>query len=230
MNRLRLMTSGLAALSLLVFSPALVSAQTTEPSTTTTNTTTTTTTTDTTKPAETPQSETSVQRIERYKKTYNTKLTAADQSRYKLKCKAAQVRSKAFLTSLENKTKSRAAAYKKITTKLDELTTKLKDTDYDTKELESSIAQLKKLIATYETDLLAYKNALTDMSNVDCVTDPVAFKASLDAARAQRQAVNKDAVEIRTYIEVTIKKSLKDAKDSLSKTSTAPANKEEDQQ
>ena len=50
------------------------------------------------------------------------------------------------------------------------------------------------------------------MNAIDCLTDPTAFKAALEAARTSQATVLKDIKAIRAYINDTIKPTLTDIK------------------
>lgn len=229
MKRVQLFMGTALTLPMLIFTPVVVHAATT-PTSTTTTTTTTTTPAPTTTPSTTSTKKTTTtttektltpaQRLEKYKTTYTVTLTPIQQASLKIKCKAAQAKGKTLAANVTKNNMARTAAYTQITTKLDKLILKLKDADYDTKTLESQRAELQTLITKYTTDLATYQNALTDMNDVDCITDTSGFKASLEASRAARVVVAKDAQAIRTYINETIKVSLKAAKTALTKDTT----------
>ncbi len=166
--------------------------------------------------AETKQAETMAQRVEKSKLKFAPKLTAEQTVKIKGKCKASQVISKALSVQLTRNNTKRTAAYTEITAALTEAIASLK-ANKDTTDLEAQSKVLSTKIAKYTTDMTAYQTAITDLSGVDCATDPVAFKAALEEARAARKTVADDVVDIRTYINTTIKKSLKELKPKTTK-------------
>lgn len=169
----------------------------------TTTTTTNTTSTQTSDDKLTPQ-----QRLDKRKAEMKLKLTTVEQNRIKSKCMAAQ----GLLSSIDGRVKgietSRANVYKELIDRLTDLSTKLKNQGVDTTELNTEITALNAKIATFKTDLAAYKLAVSDLAGMDCKTDPVAFKSSLEAARADKLKVAADALAIRDYVTKTIKPTL----------------------
>lgn len=169
----------------------------------TTNTTTTTTTTsadDTKKLAD---------RVLERKTALKTKLTNAQKTRLVAKCSASQGvigNVKGKLQSTEN---ARIKAYTTIQTNLTELSAKLKDKGVATTELDAALATLKTKIDTFNTDLATYKQAVSDLTAIDCKADPDGFKASLETARTALATVNKDGSDIRTFLTDTVKPLLK---------------------
>ncbi len=194
-------------LSVFIFSPVAVKAQTTPT------------------PPNSPQAtkekpQTPADRLESYKKAYATKLTVAQEARLKARCQNAQTKGKSLVETITKNNTARTTNYTKITTSLDKIITKLKDAGIDTTKLQEQRTQLQKLIDTYNTDFKAYQTALTDVTETNCTVDPAGFKAALEAARAARAVVAKDAAAIKTYIKDTIKVSLTAAKVELAKDDT----------
>jgi hypothetical protein len=213
MNKVQMSVSSATLFVLMLISPGIGYAATTPATPSAETSQSTKPTNNQSKPA---AAETAEQRITRYKKTYALQVSAAEQEKLKTKCKIGQAKGKLLQTTVVEKSKARTLVYKEIVAKMDAIIIKLDDAEYNTKSLKLQRTELQKLISSYANDLTSYTNTLTDLNAIDCVTDPVGFKASLEAARVARAAVNKDAVAIRTYLETTIKKSLKDASTSLS--------------
>jgi phage shock protein A len=154
-------------------------------------------------------------RIEERKAALKTKITSTEEARLKLRCKASQgtVSSlKGKVTGIET---SRDKVYDGLVARLTSLQTKLKAQDVDTAVLDSEITVLQTKITTFKADLTAYKAAVTDLAGMECATDPTGFKASLEAARAAREKVKKDATDIRTYVTATIKPTLQQIRATL---------------
>ena len=190
-------------LSSLIMAPAFLMPVVAHAATTTTTTTTTTTATAT---------ETITQRVSKYKLALKTQPTAAEQVKIKANCKAAQVKGRVLSAQITQKIVVRSAAYVGITKKIEVLVTDLKASNVDTTKLETEQEELKKLITTYGTDLKVYQENISDMNAIDCLTDPTAFKAALEAARTSQATVLKDIKAIRAYINDTIKPTLTDIK------------------
>lgn len=219
MKKTRILLSMVATLSILAFAPVISAATN---SATNGNSSPDASTSST--PASTPASDgtkqstkTLAERVAEYKTKLATQPTAAQQTTLKAKCKAAQVIGKTLATKVTASDTTRAKAYADIDATLGTIVSRLGDADADIKTLTEQQTKVKELIKTYTTDAAAYSAVLADMNTVDCVADPIAFKATLEVARTDRAALNKDAAAIRTYITDTLKPSLKTAQGSLAK-------------
>lgn len=172
--------------------------------------TTKTTTTTTTAPA--PATTTLADRVAKNKATYAATLSAGDQAKLKLKCKVAQIKSKAYAVTVTDKVKVRTENYTKITTTLTGVIADMKAAGTDTKAIEAAQTELTTLIASYTTDVAAYQTAVADVNDVDCIVDPAGFKGALEGARAARVVIAKDTKDIRMTIETKILPLLKEEK------------------
>lgn len=197
----RLLALGMSAILVLpVLSTAAVFAIE-DGTSTTSQTTTETSATDTAKAL--------AERIAKHKTELKTRLSNAEKLRLQSKCKASQ----GLVSSIRGRIKgietSRGEVYKNIINRLTNLSEKLKNKGANTTELDADIAVLQSKMDTFNTDLAAYKQAVSDVADMDCITDPDGFKAALEAARAARQKVNEDGLAVRSYINDTIKPLLK---------------------
>ena len=211
---IRLLVSMVFAMPLLAFATtALVNAEST--ATTNSSTTTTTTTTDTEKPDDTGL----LDRLAEHKATLKTKLTTVEQANIKAKCKVSQ---NGAVNSLSGRIKgietSRNEVYNNLIDRLNSLVTKLKAKNVDTTKLDAEIVTLKTKIATFQADLAKYKQGVIDLKSMDCVTDPTAFKAALESTRTLHDQVAKDALDVKAYVNDTIKPTLKDIRTQLAAT------------
>lgn len=167
-----------------------------------------------------------LRRLTDRKTSLKTKLTTAEQSRLKLKCVPSQTGS---IKSLSGRIKgietSRRQTHKNLLDRLDKLVEKLKVKNVDTTELEAEIVVLKTKIATFDADLVLYKQAITDLKSMDCVADPVSFKASLETARTLKQTVATDSESIKSYVNDTIKPTLKIIRTALETAEKVETNK-----
>lgn len=157
------------------------------------------------------------QRLDNRKAELKIKLTALQQQRITLKCKASQ----GLLSRLDGRINgidtSRTNVYKQVADKLTALDTKVKADGIDTTQLESEIDSFNTQVSTFQTDLSAYKLAVSDLAAMDCVKDPVAFQASLQAARTAHDKTATDALAIRKYVDDTIKPTLQQLRTQVSK-------------
>lgn len=196
------------ALPVLSTITVVVHAEDTTTSTTNTSTTTPSSSDTTTqKPAETGDDAKSIaDRIAQRKAALKTKLTTLEKTRVMAKCKASQQgglnTEKGRVKGLET---SRTEVYKNLLNRLTNLSDGLKAKGMDTTSLNADIDTLKTKIDTFNTDLTAYKQAVSDLAGMDCATDPDGFKASLETARTALKKVNDDALAVRTYLTTTIK-------------------------
>ncbi|HSX46953.1 MAG TPA: hypothetical protein VLF87_03130 [Patescibacteria group bacterium] len=163
-------------------------------------------------------------RLAARKAELKTKLTTLEKTKITTKCVAAQ----GLISSVKGRVKgietSRGEVYKNMVDRLTDLSGKLKAKNVDTTALDADIATLQGKITTFNTDLATYKQAVTDLSAMDCKSDPDGFKASLDAARSALTKVSQDALAIRSYVNDTIKPLLKTIRDQLAKTESSENN------
>jgi hypothetical protein len=159
-------------------------------------------------------------RIEKRKTEIKAKITATEKTRLQARC----VNSQGKLSSLSGRVKgietSRAQVYSNLTDRLTKLLEKLQAADIDKASLEAQITELQTKIATFQTDLATYKQAVADLVDMDCKTDPEGFKNSLEAARTARKKVQDDAAAIKAYVNDTIKPTLKALRAQLEATDT----------
>ncbi len=201
----------------LVFAPTIVAAHGADDTTTSGSTSNSTsasdTTDDSTKTAQVEKETHDIkERIAKFKANFKVKLTAFQAAALKQKCVGAQGFVGKLHTKFGNSVTVRTQAYDSLTKNLDKLVTKLKAKNIDTATLETQIKELNTLISTYNTDLTAYKQSLSDLKDVDCKTDPDGFQAALLAARTAHDTLVKDVVAIRHYLISTIKPTLQSIK------------------
>ncbi len=211
MKKVRLLLGVAAALPVLSLSPVYAETTSTGSTAGTGNGTSsggvnsTATTPKTTQPTTASSPEDVKKRIEEHKTTLKTKLDEATKKRIQLKCKAAQVtvaaHEKVFVTLGD----SRSKVYDKLLVDLQKLATRLKDTGKDTTEIDADLKVAAQKVQTLKTEFKNYQQVVADVQAVDCATDPTGFKATLDAARTEREAIRKAAEDLHTYIKSTLK-------------------------
>lgn len=157
------------------------------------------------------------QRLDKRKADFKIALTNLEKQRIQLKCKASQGSLSSLKGRITGIDTSRANVYRELVDRLNKLNDKLKTRNVDTTELQGEITTLQTKITTFKTDLAAYKQAVSDLAAMDCKSDPTAFKASLEAARAARTKVNNDSLDIKKYVNETIKPTLKKLRDQVEK-------------
>lgn len=146
------------------------------------------------------------QRLEKYKANLEVRLTTAERNRLKARCQAAQALVKGYLTRSNALESNRDSAYSRIEERLSSLAQSLTaDGHADlAEELNSAIDSLKQKTDATMAAIQDYKQIMTDLSELDCLADPEAFKAALEQARAARVEVFNKAKDIRTYITETV--------------------------
>lgn len=148
------------------------------------------------------------QRINERKAKATAKLTAAQQRRIQARCKAAQVKLGTLSTKGQAVQTKQVTRYADITTKLEAVATAAKSNGADVTELTAQIAMLQEKSTALIESFNTYINSVDDSAVLDCIGDPVAFKASLDSGRAGLKELRSQSAEIRAYLKDTIRPTL----------------------
>jgi chromosome segregation ATPase len=200
-SRIKMIFSAGLLTPLFVISPVLAVDSAPSPSTQTEQSTTSTATVEKNK-------QELADRLQKRKDALKIKLTLVQEKRLQTRCKNAQgVVSKlqGRITGIET---SRTQVYKNLVDRLTDLQGKLDQKGANTAELKTEITELQAKIATFNTDLVAYKQSVSDLATMDCVTDPTGFKASLEESRTGLKKVHDDGLAVRAYVNDTIKPTL----------------------
>ncbi|MDB5186458.1 MAG: hypothetical protein JWL85_981 [Candidatus Saccharibacteria bacterium] len=154
-------------------------------------------------------------RLQKRKGEFKIKVLAAEQTRIKQRCVGSQGNLRSLDGRIAGVETSRNKVYPGLVDRLTGVSTKLKDRGLDTAALDSEIAVLKTKIDVYKADLSAYKQAVSDVAAMDCATDPVAFKATLQTARTLQAKLKTSDKDVKAYVHNTIKPTLKVLRDQL---------------
>lgn len=146
-----------------------------------------------------------LQRLTERKTNLKTKLTNAQKVRLQTKCKAAQGLMAPIKSKVTGYEQGRGEVYSKVVTRLKDVSIKVKAKGISTTELDAAITTLEGKVTTFNTDIAIYKQAVSDLTDMECTTDPEAFQASLQEARSALEKVKSDATDIRSYVKDTIK-------------------------
>lgn len=159
------------------------------------------------------------ERIEKRKTDLKLRITATEKQRLQTRCKNSTGKFNALDGRIKGIETSRTQVYENLADRLTKLSEKLQERNVDTTEFDAEIAQLQEKIATFQTDLAAYKQAVADLKDMgaDCATDAEGFKASLETARSALQKVKVDAADIKTFVNDTIKPTLKEIREGIVK-------------
>lgn len=164
------------------------------------------------------------QRVQNYKNTMGAAINTAEQKRLTLRCGVAQAAVKNLQPNVAKVQTARSTAYNSIVDKLDELEKKLGNQAYETSKLQGMIDTLDEKITAYKLHIDTYKQAVDDLTAINCTSDPVAFKAALVAARTAHDNLPADISDIRAYIINTIKPQLLQIQQDLKAGHTAGGN------
>ena len=169
------------------------------------------------------QQSTLQQRVEEYKAKLGTAPSQADLNKLKLRCGVAQTVLKNLQTRTESVSETRTSVYKTIDDSLVSLQTALKAKSIDTAKLDTEIVELKTKSTQFTTDMTAYKQAVADSASLDCATDALGLKASLQEARLLHDKLVVEVADIRTYVINTVKPTLAQVKTDLQAQAAAAA-------
>jgi hypothetical protein len=164
-------------------------------------------------------------RIEQYKKDRGTN-PRENVRTLQARCVIAQATLKNLQPHVASVQKTRGDAYKNISDLLSSLHDKLDNQAFNTTTLMSVMDVYNGKVTEYTTNLNAYKQALDDSVNVDCVKDPYGFKAALDTARMYHDRLVPNITDIRSYVTNTIKPSLENVKTTLESGDTTGSNQQ----
>ncbi len=160
-------------------------------------------------------------RLDKRKAELGTRVDGARQTRIKNRCQASQGKLGSISGRINGLETSRSNVYANLVSRLEKLSLRLAGKGVDVSVFNQQMTQLKEAIGVFNTDLAEYKQTVADLAKMDCVADPTAFHASLEAARTARTDTNESAKEIRTLLSETIKPTLVDLKTRLGSSSAA---------
>lgn len=162
------------------------------------------------------------ERVEARKAALKTKLTTVQQKRIQSRCKAAQGLVTSSVAKANSVEANRTKIHSDILDRLNKIEVKASSQGVDTTKLKQQIALLQTKIDVFKTDAAAYSLAAKDTAELDCVADPVAFKASLETSRTALAKLKADAADIRTHLVASVKPALAEIRTQLqSKTEEA---------
>lgn len=155
------------------------------------------------------------QRLEKRKSEQNIKLSAADQVRLKQRCKSAQGQITSLDARLKGALAARNQAYDEVVARLEKLAASLKDNGGDAGALTNAINDLRVRVEQFKTNGRNLELLMSDLAAMDCAADPLAFKSSLETARAQIVKIAKSTQDIHAFINNDVKPKLQQLRASL---------------
>ncbi len=157
------------------------------------------------------------QRVDAAKEKAQAKLTRIEQKKIEDVCKSSQVVIDQLQSRVTKVVEMRQTKYADISSNLTSLSEKMGVAGIDTTELDLVITDIQTSISTSIESLESYDTLLTDISSIDCQSDPEGFKALLSEARTQRKAYIEQANETKNNLKDALKPLLEKLKDNLIK-------------
>lgn len=148
------------------------------------------------------------ERVEKYKTQLSEQPSTSELERFKLRCSVAQTALKNVQTRVADVQEKRVNAYTEINNSLDELIAALDKSNIDTTDLKVQVTTLKEKIDAFNVELAAYRQAVEDSTSVDCSTDPLALKASIQEGRNRLTTLVSSVTDIKEHINNLLKPSL----------------------
>ena len=161
------------------------------------------------------------QRKQRYTNLVAEDIGTSEQENIKTRCLAVQTNIKTLANRITTVREKRTTAYDSITARLTKLEKNLDDQAFNTETLNKTITDLTKKIDTYKTTIKAYKQAVDDMTVIDCSKEPVAFRGALEEARTKHAELITQVGDIREYVLNTLTPQLQQIKQALAEGRTA---------
>lgn len=123
------------------------------------------------------------ERIAQLKEDRAIKLEAKREEIIVKKCENAQTRIAGLLERVGISSVRRIATYVTFGEKLTGFVTKLEEAGVDVTDLNATLAIYDGMVTDLDAQFDEYSQLLSDLSGMDCTTDPQGFQAGLDSAR-----------------------------------------------
>ena len=156
-----------------------------------------------------------LERLETRKKNMENRLTAAQIQQVKGQCSSAQGKIKVVQGRLNGKASERATQYARALENISRLSAKLKTKEYDTSTLDQQITELKAAIDSYTNGFNEFREQINDLENMDCESDPEAFKATLIDARLKRDEIVNAATEAKELFTTKLRPTMLTIRESI---------------
>lgn len=155
------------------------------------------------------------QRVEKRKDAAKVRLNALEKQAIQSRCKASQGHLRRLSSRIVGISVSRGDVYTMLKNRLHDVSKRLEAKGIGTAELNNQITELEAKITTFNTDLQAYEQLISDLSSMDCAADPEGYRASLDEAKKTRTETVQAGVAIHDYLKNTIKPTLQSLRTQL---------------
>lgn len=151
-------------------------------------------------PADAKPGSTLQQRIAQRKQERQIKLDKNDTVRLQAQCTAAQGRIRTMGDSYTTATENRDKVYRGIDAKIWIIIGSLKLINKDTYRLEQQRVELAKKIKAFDNQSAQFRQALGDITAMNCAADPTGFTALLETARLYNVQIRNTFKSIQSYI------------------------------
>lgn len=156
------------------------------------------------------------ERLNKAKEKASEQISAAQQRRVEARCTNAQEKITNLRTKLSDSIENRRNAYTKVSTKLNELTQKLEAAGVDSTGLSAVVSEMDARLVSSRLSVDNYMQSLADLTEMDCESDPVGFKALLQEAREKRAEILSSQLGLKEFKDETLKPALQEIRESLS--------------
>lgn len=135
-------------------------------------------------------------RIANNKLTTKMALTKAQATAIEGRCKGAQTKVQQVEVKLDQIESNRERIYGQVLARYSQLGERLQATTPEAVDYKSEVVLLRTAIVGYKNNFATYKTAVSDLASMDCASDPVGFKATLEVVRGLRQQLLADTGSI----------------------------------
>lgn len=133
------------------------------------------------------------------------------------KCDMITTRIDTITARYSNNKDAHIKRYQDLKDKVSKIIDKVDGKNVDTAKLKTDLQTLDEKIKLFAKDYDDYINLLNDTKSYACGKSEGEFKASLEKTRNAAKKLKQDELEIRNFIQTTIKPDIQDIKDQLNK-------------
>ncbi len=156
------------------------------------------------------------ERLQKYKDRLAVRLSANEERVLRNSCTAAQEMVAKVSNRVARVRENREESYATISERLNDLVVKVEIAGVDATSLNDAIVTMESEVSIFKATLDEYETILSDLAEMDCESDPQAFRAALSAAKQHRVTLVSSSQGIRQYFDNTIKPILQQLREDLS--------------
>jgi hypothetical protein len=169
-------------------------------------------------------------RQEARRQQLTAQISSAESEKIVNVCSAAQAKIKSASDRASGVYEVRKNRYDQITAKLLSLSERVKNQGLDTQALDQQLTTLQTQIDDFFVSFDDHRQAVSDTLEINCQTDPAAFKLALEDAREKRKKMIAQSKQISATIKDSIKPVLQDLKQQLSANTNTQGTQSDNQQ